>query len=227
MWRWFRIWIKIHCSPVSLIFTLEIIYMSSMGKNSTLYSTDLSKEMVTMAQERLKDDSRIIVQEADAMALAFDDSSMDAYLSNLCLHIVPDPDKMLQEASRVLKSGGRAGFSVWGAKANSPMFTIQSDVMRELGLTDKEPEHFVYFETCEELVRNTKRFEQYGFVNRITWIVPMVMADLRAVETLLREEAMGKLDSKVQQGILAKAESYLKSGKPIQLEIMVMVCEKA
>lgn len=40
----------------------------------------------------------------------------------------------MQEARRVLASGGIAGFSVWGKKELSPHFTVASDLAKEMGI---------------------------------------------------------------------------------------------
>lgn len=40
------------------------------------------------------------------------ENSVDIIISGLSLHIVPDPDLMLQQCFEVLKPGGRAAFSV-------------------------------------------------------------------------------------------------------------------
>ena len=40
------------------------------------------------------------------------DESVDTYISNLCIHLVPDENQFLQEAKRVLKKGGRIGLTV-------------------------------------------------------------------------------------------------------------------
>ena len=39
------------------------------------------------------------------------DESADTYISSLCIHLVPDANKFMQEAKRVLKSGGRIGLT--------------------------------------------------------------------------------------------------------------------
>ena len=49
----------------------------------------------------------------DLRSLA-EDESFDVYLACLSLQIVPEPIKMLNEAFRVLKKGGKAAMSIWG-----------------------------------------------------------------------------------------------------------------
>jgi SAM-dependent methyltransferase len=49
-----------------------------------------------------------------------------------------DPDIVIKEACRVLKSGGCAGFTIWGRSKDSPAMTIVPDVLDELGLVPKD-----------------------------------------------------------------------------------------
>ena len=53
------------------------------------------------------------------MRLPFPDSFFDAYISNLSMMIVFDYKLQITEAYRVMKSGARACFSVWGRPENS------------------------------------------------------------------------------------------------------------
>jgi SAM-dependent methyltransferase len=55
------------------------------------------------------------VRAGDAHALPFDDGSFDAVTFGFCLHHIPDPERALAEARRVLRRGGRLAFSVWAA----------------------------------------------------------------------------------------------------------------
>jgi ubiquinone/menaquinone biosynthesis C-methylase UbiE len=52
-------------------------------------------------------------QEGDAEALSFPESSFDAVMMNFGLLHFGTPERALQEAHRVLCSGGRIGFTVW------------------------------------------------------------------------------------------------------------------
>ena len=52
------------------------------------------------------------LRHEDALALSFDDASLDALVSNDVFEHVPDIDRCLAEAARVLGSGGRLYFSI-------------------------------------------------------------------------------------------------------------------
>ena len=71
---------------------------------------DFSPAMLEMARAAAPE-ARIV--EGDAMALDFDDASFDAVTIGFGIPHVPDPPKVLAEARRVLRPGGRLAFSVW------------------------------------------------------------------------------------------------------------------
>ena len=60
--------------------------------------------------------------------------SVDAYIASLVIHLTPDPNKLLQEALRVLKKGGRIGFTVLGKSQNSSIFDIALSAIRSNGI---------------------------------------------------------------------------------------------
>merc|ERR1719495_511698 len=77
---------------------------------------DLAQQMVELAKKRLPEFNFAV---GNAEKLTFKDGEFDAYLSSLCLQIVENPAKMMQEAYRVLKPGGVAAFSIWGPEEMS------------------------------------------------------------------------------------------------------------
>jgi len=69
---------------------------------------DITPAMLSRAKQRARENDCLIdLQLADVMSLPFDDDSFDIVLMHLILAVVPEPQKALQEASRVLKTGGR------------------------------------------------------------------------------------------------------------------------
>lgn len=70
-----------------------------------MIATDYSDGMIVQAKKGDCPDT-LTFEVADAMALPYDDDSFDAVLIANALHIVPDPEKVLQEIDRVLRLGG-------------------------------------------------------------------------------------------------------------------------
>lgn len=71
---------------------------------------DFSPAMLEMARSAVPSAQFV---EGDAMALEFEDASFDAVTIGFGIPHVPDPPKVVAEARRVLRPGGRLSFSVW------------------------------------------------------------------------------------------------------------------
>lgn len=83
-------------------------YSRVLAKNATkILATDFSDEMVAETTKRLKSIKNIDVQKANCLELDFQDKQFDSvFMANL-LHIIPHPEKAIQEVRRVLKNSGR------------------------------------------------------------------------------------------------------------------------
>jgi phosphatidylethanolamine/phosphatidyl-N-methylethanolamine N-methyltransferase len=70
--------------------------------------TDITPSMLSKARKRAENSNvNIKLDEADVMKLPYEEDSFDIVLMHLILAVVPHPLKALQEASRVLKPGGK------------------------------------------------------------------------------------------------------------------------
>lgn len=70
-------------------------------------AVDGSREMLETARERLKGIENVELRRGDLEALPLEEGTLDAALVMLVLHYVPDPARVLGEAARVLRPGGR------------------------------------------------------------------------------------------------------------------------
>lgn len=79
-------------------------------KNTTLCALDISQEMLDIATTNAQEYemlNRVEYKSGNVMAIPFDPESFDSVFSNGSLHEWEDPQKVLQEVYKVLKSGGR------------------------------------------------------------------------------------------------------------------------
>jgi ubiquinone/menaquinone biosynthesis C-methylase UbiE len=91
-----------------------------------LTATDISVDMLTLAEERLNDAS-IEFNIADAQQLPFQDQSFDLVVNQYGLMFFPDKRKGFDEAYRVLKPGGYFAFATWDRTENIPLFKLVID----------------------------------------------------------------------------------------------------
>lgn len=168
--------LEVSCGPGSA--ALEMISVPKLldptKEGFSLVATDLSDEMVKIASKRLSDvgdvwKGKIMVKKANAQELEFLDASFDRYVSNLSLHIVPEPDKMLLEAFRVLTPGGKAGFSVWGRRENSPLFTLIPTAIQNVGLSLPPNNLRSQFHLGQDLEKLRQRVLNAGFTDVMCW----------------------------------------------------------
>ena len=71
---------------------------------------DFSPAMLAIARRH---HPAISFEEGDAEALPYPDHAFDAVVSNFGIHHVPQPQRALHEAHRVLRQAGRVAFSFW------------------------------------------------------------------------------------------------------------------
>ena len=84
---------------------LDIPYLP---RNAKYTGTDITPNMLKLAQKRAQRHSfDIELICADSHKLPFGDGQFDIVVMHLILAVVPNPALALQEANRVLKSGGR------------------------------------------------------------------------------------------------------------------------
>ncbi len=82
-------------------------YSKVLAKNAnTLLATDLSGEMVKVSSQRLKAFPNVNVEKTDCFHLTYPENSFDTiFMANL-IHVIPTPEKAIEECLRVLKKDG-------------------------------------------------------------------------------------------------------------------------
>lgn len=83
--------------------------LSGYRRSLEIVGIDLSAEMLEKARERVAEEGLTNVKglyEMDAGALDFPDQSFDTVVAMYVITVVPDPEKVMKELSRVCKTGG-------------------------------------------------------------------------------------------------------------------------
>lgn len=72
--------------------------------DAILYGIDISKDMYCIAEQRLENNAKLYI--ADAECLPFDDACFDAVITTDTFYFWNEPEKVLSEIKRTLKSRG-------------------------------------------------------------------------------------------------------------------------
>ena len=100
--------------------------------NATVVATDLSPASVSLISEYAASEgvTNVAAQPADAQHLQeLDDNTFDAVTCSYGLMFMPDHQKALQEAHRVLKLGGLYVATVWGPLEQYQFGQVRSGIL--------------------------------------------------------------------------------------------------
>jgi SAM-dependent methyltransferase len=94
------------------------------------------------------------IRQSDAHELPFDDASFDRVVSNFGVLHLASPERFFAEARRVMKPGGRFGFTVW-AQTDDSIFAIAARAIAAHGVAVPLPDGppFFRFSDLAECVR--------------------------------------------------------------------------
>lgn len=98
-----------------------LVAAAATERGADVVGIDFSETMVTKARQC---HPGIEFHMASADALPFEDGSFDVVIGNFVLHHVGQPDAVLREAWRVLRRGGRVGFTVWADPSTLEAFGL-------------------------------------------------------------------------------------------------------
>ena len=133
-------------------------YVSAAAKKLGAVPTgiDFSDKMVAIAKRTFPE---IEFMQGDAQDLPFEDGSFDRVLMNFGLLHVSHPEKACAEACRVLKRGGKFGFTVWAGPEQNPGAKIVNDAIEayanlDVGLPEAPPKYlYGEREECRQVVK--------------------------------------------------------------------------
>ena len=150
---------------------------AAADRGAIVTGIDFSGEMISIAQKFFP---ALEFQVGDAQQLPFGNEMFDRVLMSFALLHVSDPAKACSEACRVLRPGGKFGFTVWAPPAVNLYARLIDDALdahADLNVRlPSGPDHYVY--SNEDACRNA--MSQAGFdasstrikLHRIEWLVP-------------------------------------------------------
>ena len=177
---------------------------------------DFSKEMIAIATKMFP---RIEFREGDAQNLPFKDGSFDRVVANFALLHLAEPERAMREANRVLKTGGRFGFTTWAKVEENPFVKLMDDAIQAHAKLDVDLPPGPPFYLFENQGEFRKALERAGFdgrsmsfkVHTIKWRVPSAQfifdaetkAGVRTAGLLARQtpEALEKIQSAIEKSL--------------------------
>ena len=88
-------------------------------EGSELVLSDFSEAMLNAARQNLGEQPNVRYTQIDIQDIPFPDRSFDAVIATMMLYHVPDLEKALREARRVLKPGGRFYCATFGERGHN------------------------------------------------------------------------------------------------------------
>jgi len=205
--------LDVACGPG---FVSEAVWR--LGANTV--GLDFTVAMIDLATRRCP---QLDFRQGDAQELGLPDESFDAVAMNFGVNHLADPDTAFAEARRVLKRGGRYGFTVWAKPEQNPGVRIMHEaVEKHADLSVPIPEGPSGFRFAErDECRRT--LETAGFAPssltfemlQVGWSIPRASffleaertAGVRTAALLARqsEERLVAIESELQRGVEAYA----------------------
>jgi len=102
---------------------------SRLAENVRFVATDLNQPMLDRAAAQQPPDRRLTWQQADALALPFEDRTFDVVACQFGAMFFPDKVQGYREARRVLQPGGRFFFNVWDRIEDNEFADVVTQVL--------------------------------------------------------------------------------------------------
>ncbi len=206
-------------------------------ENSVEFCGDAAPHSTIAPQGKARPGVSLRVFHGNSEALPFVDSSFDAYIAPASLYVVNDPLKMVQESYRLLRKGGKAGFSVFGKLKDSTFFNVMSGIMekhyKKLGV--EQPKRRSLFYMGEDESALLKMFRDAGFSKVKAWHEPAVFP-LKPEEYLEEKmfnmkEAMEKFPPETRQAMLDEIAAeiqkrFVDGGEILTIDFVMVICTK-
>jgi ubiquinone/menaquinone biosynthesis C-methylase UbiE len=107
-----------------------------VGKRGRVLITDFAPEMLAAARRRAAELGVINAEfrSLDAEQMDLETDSVDGVICRWAYMLMVDPAAAFAETRRVLRTGGRLAFSVWGAPASNPWASLVGPLLVSRGL---------------------------------------------------------------------------------------------
>ncbi len=132
-------------------------------------------------------------QAGVAESLPFGDSEFDAVVGNFVLHHSGEPDKVVTDAFRVLRPGGRMGFTVWADPSKLEAFGLFFAAVEEHAGAAELPHGPLFgvsdFPVFHELAANAGFRDSSVRELEIAWLTPSIDSFLAAFRDWANMEA--------------------------------------
>jgi ubiquinone/menaquinone biosynthesis C-methylase UbiE len=103
---------------------------SRLNGTARIVASDLNQAMLDRAAARQSNGAAIIWQQADALALPFEDQSFDLVACQFGAMFFPDKVQGYREAHRVLRPGGHFLFNAWDQISENDFPQVVSDAVQ-------------------------------------------------------------------------------------------------
>ena len=188
----------------------SLYFLKTFNNAETFLSIDFSDKMIELANETKSQTEGLckttkhefIVGSAEDLSF-IKEESQDIYFSNLCVPLLLNPTKTLQEAKRILRKDGKIGITVPYLEKGS-LIELFVSTFKEFS---KDPPPSISFFTRETLI---KTFQENGFEVVYCWeeSFRLPVFDEAGIDGMLAGEDQGpafrKFDAETQKVIRAK-----------------------
>ncbi len=177
-----------------------------------LILSDFSDGMLNTARNNLREYNKIEYQVIDIQDIPFEDSSFDIVIANMMLYHVPDIQRGLSEARRVMKDNGVFYCATYGEHG---IMEYLSSLLGEYGVEDNANKSFT-LQNGEAILShcfgNVSRLE-YADSLAVTDVDDMVdyiysLAGMSALSTIPREQVRQILLRHTADGVLNVPKEY-------------------
>ena len=123
-----------------------------------VHGIDLSPSMINRANSRNL--TGCLFEKGDCLNLQYPDGFFDIYLGNLIINNVKNPELLLREAKRILKTGGKLLISYPIYKRENDIIKIMKSALRDVKIGSRTQKAYDFKQTVERLGFKACRFTE-------------------------------------------------------------------